>query len=196
MESLLSTSTGMDKVIKKYIIKKDYILKTVDILNIIDDMFNIVDMNIELGYVEDLKNDAHNLVDKKNLHRNNIVRYDDMSNFELRDMTVKIIKDLDEQGLLLVVEPNGNLFIDIDYQKLTNKLVKCSHLTSCMSVITTLMSIQERSIVNERGNLKKEELAEIHKEAIISADFEKNPITFKYMMGIISYIEKLYFMYK
>lgn len=196
MESLLSKSMGMDKVIEKYIVKKDYILKDIDILNIIDEMSNIVDMNVELGYVEDLKNDVHNLVDRENLDRNTIIRYANISDFEIREMTSKIIEHLDEQGLLVVIEPNRNLFIDIDYEKLINKIVKCSNLSNCMSVITTLISIQERAIVDERGYLKRDKLKQMYEEAIISANFEKNPNSFNYMLRILSYLDKLYFAYK
>lgn len=196
MESLLSKSMGMDKVIEKYIVKKDYILKDIDVLNIIDEMSNIVDMNVELGYVEDLKNDIHNLIDKENLDRNTIIRYSNISDFEIREMTSKIIECLEEQGLLVVIEPNRNLFIDIDYEKLINKIVKCSNLSNCMSVITTLISIQERAIVDERGYLKRDKLKQMHEEAITSADFEKNPNSFNYMLRILSYLDKLYFAYK
>lgn len=196
MESLLSKSIGMDKVIGKYTIKEDYILKDLDILSIIDEMSKIIDMNIELGYVEDLNKDAHNLVNRDNPDRNTIVRYSNISDFEIREMTSKIIEDLDEQGLLVVIEPSKNLFIDIDYEKLINKIVEHSQLSDCMSVITTLISIQEQAIVDERGYLKTDALKKLHQNTIVSADFEKNPNSFNYMVRILSYLEKLYFAYK
>lgn len=184
----------MDTIVEKYRINKEYILKDEDIFAIISDMRELVQMNVELGYLDEIKEDILNIKDISMQSKNTIVKKDTIKDVELQDLTIEFIKSLDEQGLLLVIEPNNNLFVDIDYVKLTQKIKKYSSM-GFVGIITALISIQEEAIVDENGNLNKSAYRNLYDNILVSTDFEKNPVRFKYMNIILDDLVNIASMY-
>lgn len=194
MESIKIDAISMNRLIEQYKTKNKGILRDKDIVSIIKEMNNLIAMNIELGYLDDLKKEINILKDNNNVNVNTIIRYEDALKLELKELTLRIIEVLDNQGLLIVVEPNSNLFIDIDYEKFLVNTSKCSPLNH-ISMVTALMDIQKIAFVDSNGNLKRDNLDKLHEELLISTDFEKNPDMFKYMLNTLCYLEKFYFIY-
>lgn len=184
----------MDTIVEKYRINKEYVLKDEDIFAIISDMRELVQMNVELGYLDEIKEDILNIKDISMQSKNTIVKKDTIKDVELQDLTIEFIKSLDEQGLLLVIEPNNNLFVDIDYVKLTQKIKKYSSM-GFVGIITALISIQEEAIVDENGNLNKSAYRNLYDNILVSTDFEKNPVRFKYMNIILDDLVNIAGMY-
>lgn len=195
MGKLKTLSNSMESIVEKYIVREGYILNDNDIFSIIEELKNLIEMNRELNYLEDIRKDIVNLKIEKDSKFNTIVKKDYVKNEELNEITVKFIEVLDEQGLILVLEPNNNLYIDINYDKFVKILYKCSSL-ECIGVITALESIQRNAIIDCEGVLMEENYKNLYREIFVSTDFEKNPVRFKYMNGILSYLEMMYRIYK
>ena len=194
MKKVKINCINMDPIVEKYRINKEYVLKDEDIFAIISDMRELVQMNVELGYLDEIKEDILNIKDISMQSKNTIVKKDTIKDVELQDLTIEFIKSLDEQGLLLVIEPNNNLFVDIDYVKLTQKIKKYSSM-GFVGIITALISIQEEAIVDENGNLNKSAYRNLYDNILVSTDFEKNPVRFKYMNIILDDLVNIAGMY-
>ena len=194
MESIKIEAISMNRLVEQYKMKNEGILRDEDIISIIKKMDNLIHMNVELGYLDDLKKEINTLKNNDNVDVNTIIRYQDALNLNLKELTLRIIEDLDNQGLLVVIEPNNNLFIDIDYEKFLVATSKCSPMNH-ISMVVALMDIQKTAFVDNSGNLKKDNLDKLHEELLISTDFEKNTYMFEYMLNTLCYLEKFYFIY-
>lgn len=170
--------------------KEKKVLNDKDVFLIIDDLRLVIEMNAELGYLEEIKTDIISLRSDSGLENNVIIKEDVIKRAELKKLTVEVLKMLGEQGLLLVLEPNNNLYMDIDVDKLINILKNCASL-ECLSVLLMLQNIQEQSFIDTKGNFKEESFKRIYQDILVSADFEKNEVRFKYICGILSYLDNL-----
>lgn len=190
MGVLKLSSNNMGNIVKKYIVKEGQILKDGDILSIIGELRNLIAMNEELNYLEDVRENILNLNIYKKQNFNTIIKKDNIDNGLINELTEKFLEIIEEQGLILIIEPNDNIYIDIDYTKLLEVIQENASLEST-SVISALKLVQENSIIDSKGNIIKENYKNIYKQISILTDFEKNPITFKYMNGILTHLEKL-----
>ena len=191
MESVKIKPMGMDRFIEQYKERNNGLLKDEDIVPIIKKMENLIDVNIELGYLDDLRKEVKILKNNKDIDVNTIVRYQDALKLDLTELNLRIIEMLNEQGLLLVIEPNSNLFIDIDYEKLLVNTRKCSTF-SHVNMVSELILIQQTAIFDSCGKIKKDSFDNLYKGLLVSTDFEKNSCMFKYMVYILSYLDKFY----
>lgn len=190
MGVLKLSSNNMGNIVKKYIVKEGQILKDGDVLSIIGELRNLIAMNEELNYLEDVRENILNLNIYKKQNFNTIIKKDNIDNGLINELTEKFLEIIEEQGLILIIEPNDNIYIDIDYTKLLEVIQENASLEST-SVISALKLVQENSIIDSKGNIIKENYKNIYKQISILTDFEKNPITFKYMNGILTHLEKL-----
>lgn len=188
MGKLKTSGISMEKIVEKYIVKEGYVLNDNDVFSVIEELKNLIEMNRELNYLEDVKEDIINLKIEKDSKFNTIIKKDCIENEGLKEITIKFLEILDEQGLVLILEPNNNLYIDIDYNKFVKLLHKYSSL-KCIGVISALELVQNTAIVDSEGVLMNENYKNLYQEVFISTDFEKDPIRFKYMNTILSYLE-------
>lgn len=195
MEKLKITGNSMGRIVEKYRNKEGYIPKDEDVVSIIEELKDLIEMNRELNYLEDIREDIVNLKIEKDSKFNTIIKKDFINGEGLKEITVKFLEILDEQGLILILEPNNNLYIDIDYDRLVKILHGYSSLRF-VGVIRALELIQENAIVNSEGVLAEENYKNLYEEIFVSTDFEKNPIRFKYMNTILSYLEVMFKIYK
>lgn len=180
---------SIHEMVEDYRIEKK-VLNDKDVFLIIDDLRTVIEMNTELGYLEKIKTDILSLKNDFGSENNVIIKEDSIKNAELKKITVEVLKMLGEQGLLLVLEPNNNLYMDIDIDKLINVLKNCASL-ECLSVLLMLQNIQEQSFIDMKGNFKEENFKKIYQDILVSADFEKNEVRFKYICGILNYLDNL-----
>lgn len=195
MGKLKILGKSMERIVEKYKTKEGYILKDEDVFAIIEELKVLIEMNRELNYLEDIKEDIINLKLEKDSRFNTIVKKDFIDDNKVKEITIKFLEMLDEQGLVLILEPNNNLYMDIDYDKFVKLLHKNSNL-ECIGIITALESIQKTAIVDSEGVLMCENYKNLYQEIFISTDFEKNPVRFKYMNTILSYLEGISRVYK
>lgn len=170
--------------------KEKKVLNDKDVFLIIDDLRTVIEMNAELGYLEEIKADILSLKNDFGSENNIIIKEDSMKNTKFKKITVEVLKMLGEQGLLLVLEPNNNLYMDVDIDKLISVLKNCASL-ECLSVLLMLQGIQEQSFIDIQGNFKEENFKKIYQDILISADFEKNEVRFKYICWILNYLDNL-----
>lgn len=164
-------------------------IKTEDMPKLIAEMRTLIEMNNELNYLDDIKTDILSLKSSFDSNNNIIVKGNVVDQFELRELTVEVLKVLSEQGLVLVIEPNNNIYIDMDIDKL---IEVCRDILSIenVNVLMWLQKLQVRAIVDIHGNLK-EETNELYKELVVATDFEKNEVRFNFMCGVLSEMEGL-----
>lgn len=192
-EKILNNS--MIQIVEKYISKNKGELSDSEIFEIIEELKKLIEINLELNYLEDIKEDIVHLNIKKDSNLNTIIKKDSIINQEVEELTIKFLDVLDEQGLVLILEPNNNMYIDINYDSLI-KLVNNSSFLGCMGVINSLQLIQKNAIVNEKGVLNYENYKKLYNEIFISTDFEKNQIRYNYMTTLLSYLESMGRIYK
>ena len=193
MESIKIEAIGLDRFIKQHNLRDSKMLKDEDIVSILKEMHKLIDINVELGYLDELKKEINSIKNYVNadLKDNAIIRYKDISNLKLKEIVLRIMEELEKQGLLIVIEPNANLFIDIDYENFLTRTAKCSSFHH-VNMIVALASIQKNAIVNSYGKLEKYKLDKLREEFIVSTDFEKNPVLFDYMLKTLDYLDKFY----
>lgn len=175
----------IEKMIEEFYIGKKSVLNILDVFKIVENLRVVIEMNEELNYLEDIKTDILSLKNNKEENNNLIIKKDILGEHRLKELTVEVINMLDEQGLLLVLEPNNNLYMDIDYAKLISLLKNYASI-EFMSILLILDNIERQAIVDYRGNLREESFKELYDDIFVSTDFEKNPVKFNYMCGILN----------
>lgn len=195
MEKVKISSNSMEEIVKNYIGKKGYELSDSKVFEIIEKMKLLIEEHLELNYLEDIREDVLHLNIKRDYNLNIIIKKDNIDDKKLKKITVKFLEMLDEQGLILILEPNNNIYIDVDYNKLVKLLYKDSFL-ACMGVINALELIQNNALVTKEGILNYENYKKIHKEILISKEFEEDEIRHKYLDEIISYLKLMAKVYR
>lgn len=189
MERAKVSCITMDEIINSYSKNGEVLIKDREIFSIIEELKVIIETNNEMNYLFDVREDIISL--RKELNGENlIIKKDTLNENGLSELTYEFINMIDEQGLVLILEPNNNLYIDIDYHKLINRLKKCSPI-SCMSVLVSLIKIQEKSIFDEFGKFSLTKYDKLHEDILIDTDFERDEDGFKYMCTILSDLECL-----
>lgn len=103
------------------------------------------------------------------------------------EFVCKFIEDLDKNYLHMIVEPNGNLYIDVNYTKL-KKDFKCICTSIAIPIFIYSEKIQETAIVSKEGVLT-EQYFNLRKQMLIDTDFEKDEAVFKYCNELINYLD-------
>lgn len=182
----------MKKIVDKHLKKQNGLLEDKDIFLIIEELRGLIEMNIELGYIEDIKEDILNLSLLREDGFNKIVKMEDLKNKKnkVSDITYRFLEMIEEQGLVLVLEPNDNIYIDVNYDALLNVVKDKSTLTFA-NVFAMLDLLQNESYLDKDGYLNKDKFYKMYKQVLVTTDFEKDCVRYKYLENILSYMEKL-----
>lgn len=189
-------NNSMAQIVGKYISKQKCELNDGEIIEIIEELEEIIEMNLELNYLEDIKEDIIQLNIKKDSNLNKIIKKDSIDNQKLEELTIKFLEMLDEQGLVLVLEPNNNVYMDIDYNRLIKVLENNFSLGYARTIINALELIQKIAIVSEEGILNYENYKKLYNNIFASIDIEKSKISYNYMNALLSYVESMGKLYK
>jgi NDP-sugar pyrophosphorylase family protein len=79
----------------------------------------------------------------------------------------------------MVVEPNGNFYLDVDFAKLKQVLLK-NISAEAIKALCIHESVQEFAVVDTNGELMADKINEFREKILIDCDFEKNPVLFAY----------------
>lgn len=150
--------------------------------------FNI-ELISELNFLKDYRNDISELIKSEDfLYNNLILNLDKICEISDNKDLIEIFKFFDSQSLCVVVEPNKNMYLSLDYSKIVSKLKK--HVS--VEAINSLLlhdEVQRLAFINQKNELLLDNINKLKQEVIISCDFEKNPIIFEYSCEAIDAID-------
>lgn len=157
------------------------------------DIMRILKSNIELiseiGFLEDCKGNLLSTIKDKNVKEKNLIlNSDNISDISTDNKIAEIFKFLDLHCLCIVVEPNNNMYIAIDYEKVKS-IIQRQISVEANRALSLHHRVQESAIVDSESNLLTSEITELRHELTVSCDFEKNPILFPYCCESLSELE-------
>ena len=157
------------------------------------DIMRILKSNIELiseiGFLEDCKDNLLSTIKDKNVKEKNLIlNSDNISDISTDTKIAEIFKFLDFHCLCIVVEPNNNMYIAIDYEKVKS-IIQRQISVEANRALSLHHRVQESAIVDSESNLLTSKITELRHELTVSCDFEKNPILFPYCCESLSELE-------
>lgn len=150
--------------------------------------FNI-ELVSELNFLKDYRNDISKLIKSEDfLYNNLILNLDEICKISDNKDVIEVFKFFDSQSLCVVVEPNKNMYLSLDYSKIVSKLKK---YVSAEAINALLLhdKVQRFAFVNLKNELLLDNINKLKQEVIISCDFEKKPIIFEYSCEAIDAID-------
>lgn len=152
----------------------------------------IIEGNMEVGISEDIKKAVLSLISEKafevneDIVLNKFVTLKDAKNAK-GEFIYEFIEQLDEDYLHMIVEPNNNVYIDVNYTKLKRDLKNmCASIA--MPIFIYSEKVQRTAIVSKDGKLSRQ-FFDLKNEMIVNTDFEKDASVFKYCSELIDYLD-------
>ena len=166
-------------------------LENKSFVDVMRDLKTNIEFILELGFLDDCREEILNGIKNKNIsinEENLILNGDNLSRLSTDTRIAEILKFLDYHCLCIIVEPNKNMYISIDYQKAKSIMEK--HISvEANRALSLHYRVQESAIVDSESNLLTSKVDELRHELIVSCDFEKNPILFPYCCESLSELE-------
>lgn len=181
MERKSTKHTNLESILEKYIIVKKDSINENDVELMISEINTLIEMNTEIGFIDDIREDVLKLKSNNSTESNILIRGCDIESLKLNDLTNEVLKKLEEQGLLLVIELNNNIYIDIDYSVVDKLISKHSLLEQYAGVVESFELLQKTSFVDANGIFKDDVYKEVYHKLCVDADFQKNKISFEFM---------------
>lgn len=158
----------------------------VDIMRILKSNIELIS---ELGFLDDCRDNLLNIIKDENIKEKNLIlNSDNISKMSTDSKIVEIFKFLDLHCLCVVVEPNNNMYISIDYQKIQS-IIQRQISVEANRALSLHHRVQESAIVDSESNLLTSKITELRHELTVSCDFEKNPVLFPYCCESLSELE-------
>lgn len=159
------------------------------------DIMRILKSNIELiseiGLLNDCRDNLLTIIKDKKIiikEENLILNGDNVSEMTTDNKLAEIFKFLDFHCLCIIVEPNSNMYISLDYQKIQS-IIQRQISVEANRALSLHHRVQESAIVDGESNLLTSKITELRHELTVSCDFEKNPILFPYCCESLSELE-------
>ena len=135
------------------------------------------DLVIEMDLLKDYNDELLSSLDNPRA-LNTIINYDNIRDFSKDNDIEKIFEFLTCNGICAVIEPNNNIYLDIDYT-LLKKATGGSVSTDAIYSLMLHEKVQNFTVVNSNGKLL-ESAYDFKKQILIDCDFQKNSIIFPY----------------
>ena len=183
---------NLKEIIDEIISDDTTIVKYDEVFQIISKMKSIICMYNELNYLSDVNSDViflRNQYGDDVYNSNFLLGIDDIGDYDVNNLLIDLLKSLDESGLILILEPNNNLYIDIDYVKLIEELLERYEFDD--SILILLNDIQKTAFVKRDSTFNKIEFNRIYTELVALVDFEKDDTKLKYLSMLISDLSKI-----
>ena len=165
--------------------------------NVFVDMMDTFKRNmdniLELGFLEDCKEHISSSVTIDNT-KNLIVNSANIRNFTTNEDTIETINFLSSNAICIVVEPNKNMYFDIDYKMVLDRLIKSLSVDAVYSLMIH-RKVQELAVVDEKGVLS-DGVFEFKNKVLIDCDFQKNDTIFEYCCKAFDSVELSIAVYK
>lgn len=148
-----------------------------------DNLLNI----LELGFLEDCKNTFSNSIIFDNNDTNLILDINNIKDFTNKENIIEIVQFLDTCAACIVIEPNKNMYFDINYCILKHELGKSISPDAYYSLLIH-EKVQKFAVINSNNKLSKK-LYEFKREILINCDFQKNAVIFPYCCEALKSLE-------
>lgn len=196
MEKIKASNSSIKSIIENNITENGPIITEENIYSIIHKVETLIEQNNELGFIEDIKEDILSIQLERKTLENCIIRKSNVDISKLRELTVKVLEILEEQNLVIVLEPNNNLYIDVDYLEIIDFISTKNGLQRFICILDNLELIQKTALVDENNNKHSKNYNDIYEKISQNADFQKNELVFNLMLKVISYLELMYKIYQ
>ena len=152
-----------------------------------------MDIMLELGLLEECKGYILNniIIDNTN---NLIINNTNIRNFTTNKDILEIMNFLSSNAICIVVEPNKNMYFDIDYKMVSDRLIKSLSVDAVYSLMIH-RKVQEFAVVDEKGVLS-DGVFEFKNKVLIDCDFQKNDTIFEYCCKALDSVELSIAVYK
>lgn len=148
-------------------------------IKLINEFYPYISELDSLNYIPDIKKEVIDIVSKQNQSKytkdNILVSYNDIKMYTNNQLVLEFFKLLDLYSLYIIVRPDKNLFIDINYYQVFD-LILGKISTEALQSASVYHTIQKNSIIDFKGNLDESKYSKLHSETIISCDFVKDGI--------------------
>lgn len=148
---------------------------------------------MELGLLD---NYNHAILSSINTNRtqNLIINSNNIKEILKDEDIIKIVEFLTQNGICIIIEPNNNIYLDIDYTLVKHTIIK-SVSTDAIYAILLHEKVQNFAVVDNQGRLSQD-IYKFKDEVIISCDFQKNATIFPYYCEALDFIDLSIAVYK
>lgn len=168
-------------------------IKDNDFVRMMHELKRSIDLIIELEFLNDYNEMILNSITKDRTE-NVIVNLNNIKDILNENDVVEIVNFLSQNGFCIIIEPNNNIYIDIDYTLIKNTFSNSISRNAVYSIIIH-EKVQNFAFVDNKGNLSKD-IDDFKKEILADCDFQKNEIMFPYCCEALDFISLSIAVYK
>lgn len=147
----------------------------------------------ELGFLEDCSKDILSSTTLENT-KNLIVNTNNISEFTNSKDIMEIVNFLSSNAICIVVEPNNNTYLDLDYGLIKSEIGNSITRDAVYSLILH-EKVQNFAVVTTTGQLS-EDLNTFKNKVLVDCDFQKNEVLFPFCCKALDSLELSIAIYK
>ena len=168
-------------------------LEDIAFVDLMRNLKNNIEGILDLGFLEDCKKaiiTSLNLNDSENI----LINEENISEYTSNKDVIEIVKFLSSHAICIIVEPNKNMYFDLDYELISRYIGKSLTRNSIYALVLH-EKVQKFAVVDTQGAFN--EKTKSFKEDVISdCDFQKNEVIFPYCCEALSSLELSITIYK
>lgn len=168
-------------------------IKDNDFVRMMHELKRSIDLIIELEFLNDYNEMILNSITKDRTE-NVILNLNNIKDILNENDVIEIVNFLSQNGFCIIIEPNNNIYIDIDYTLIKNTFSNSISRNAVYSIVIH-EKVQNFAFVDNKGNLSKD-INDFKKEILADCDFQKNEIMFSYCCEALDFISLSITVYK